>query len=243
MRRFMSKSLRYHIWISLFLQTNPLFFIWDKYWTSSIEVFITLSFKNVTEKSAFRHIFVLSYQINTQTHKIPQENHKRTNMWQTQVTLLNALLERVYILMWRKEQENLHGKVSFPPETKFNLCTQLSEGQVTGRTLAFIYPAVSKAISQFGLWLQTPQREKKNPTYIAGRLDSNPSCPSKSLIVIASWKIRDVICASKTFSDRSDNSFHPVLPCIRNTCFWRLKLWIIIDIFKTKLEQMKSILI
>lgn len=80
-----------------------------------------------------------------------------------QITLLNGLLKRLHILMWGKKQENFCGNISFPPETKFNLCTQLSEGQVKGRTSAFIYPAVSKAISQFGLWLPTPQRKN---TYV-----------------------------------------------------------------------------
>lgn len=135
-----------------------------------------------------------------------------------QITLLNALLKRVHILIWGKKHENFHGNISFPPETKFNLCTQLSEGQVKGRTSAFIYPAVSKVISQSGLWLPTPQRENVC-VCIARRLDSNFSCPSKSLIVIVSWKIRDAICVSNIFSDRVDNSFHQVFPSIRITCF------------------------
>lgn len=43
-------------------------------------------------------------------------------------------------------------------------------------------------------------------------LDNNPSCPSKSLIVTVSWKMRDVICVRKIFSDRADNftQFHPI---------------------------------
>lgn len=68
-----------------------------------------------------------------------------------QFMLLNALLERNHILLSRKKQYSLHGKNYFPPETKFNLHTQLSKGQVKARTWAIIYPAGSKAISQFGL--------------------------------------------------------------------------------------------